>query len=352
MIACNADFRNIAAFVTRDRRGRVPGLPDEIMALGLTGRPMTRFPEPLRMSLSPQGRLVGLCPAGAEIRFNLHSQNALLTICAEPAPIVEIFQGPFRAGRTHCITQKPQTFEITLPANIKQLCAVARRRRLPFDPRLTRVILPAAAYIFFHSLKGGIEPPRPGQTPRRTLLVYGSSITQGSDATLPSAAYAMRTAQLLGHDLINLACGGSALCEPQMANYIARRDDWHIAVLELGVNMVLSTPPAEFRSRAEYFIDRIRRAHPRKWIFCIDMFTFWMDFQPRNRRPAAFRGIVRDLVGMFNHPRLVHLDGRTLLSDAAGLSTDLAHPSHIGMAQIAGRLARAIARRTRIKAHP
>ena len=42
-----------------------------------------------------------------------------------------------------------------------------------------------------------------------------------------------------------------------MADYIAGRDDWDFATLEMGINMIGDFDVEEFRSRVEYFIPKI-----------------------------------------------------------------------------------------------
>ena len=64
-------------------------------------------------------------------------------------------------------------------------------------------------------------------------------------------------AQLLGVDLINLGFGGGACLEPEIADYIAGRQDWDFASLELGINLLRQVEPEEFARRVDYFVERI-----------------------------------------------------------------------------------------------
>ena len=152
----------------------------------------------------------------------------------------------------------------------------------------------------------------------------------------------MRTAQLLGVDLINLGFGGGAHCESQMADYIAERNDWDFATLELGINMMGSFEAKEFKKRVEYFIEKVATTHSDKWIFCIDIFTFYADFNPASTKQNEFRRIVKETVEKLNMPKLVHLDGRDILKNASGLMGDILHPSPEGMEEIAKNLSQYI----------
>jgi lysophospholipase L1-like esterase len=156
--------------------------------------------------------------------------------------------------------------------------------------------------------------------------------------------YAMRTAQHLGVDLINLGFGGGAHCEREMADYIAARGDWDFATLELGINMVSWMETPVFAERVAYFIPTIAEAHPDAWIFCIDMFPFYMDFEPESERNHAYRAVVREVVEDLAYPKVLHLDGRDLLRNTAGLAADVLHPAPSGMEEIATNLATRIQR--------
>jgi lysophospholipase L1-like esterase len=128
-----------------------------------------------------------------------------------------------------------------------------------------------------------------------------------------------------------------------MADYIAGRRDWDFATLEMGINVLGSMETAEFERRVDYFVSRIARAHPDKWLFCLSMFTFGGDLDRKNRKKGAFREIVKRAAGRAGG-RAVYLDGRCLLRGYAGLMADLVHPSPAGMEEIARNLVRVMRR--------
>jgi len=311
------------------------------------GMLLSRIPNDLRVSLNDQAKEAALAAAGAEIRFNLKGTEAKISLIAgkEPPALVEVFQGCFLVS-WHLVGPEATEIRVSKPQNMKSLDKITRERKLPFDAHLTRVILPYWPPVRLVEVEGETEPPRRSQTPRETLLTYGSSITHGAWAIRPTGSYVMRMAQMLGVDLVNLGFGGGAHCEAQMADYIARRQDWDLATLEIGINM-MPRPEftnEEFERRVRYFVRRIARSHPRKWVFCTDMFTFSADLEPTPARQAAFRQIVRDAVKDLNMPRLFHIDGRRLLREVPGLSFDLVHPSPQGMEEIARNFSQIIKR--------
>ena len=309
------------------------------------GKNLCRVPLSLRRKLNDSARANALQGTGCEIRFNLLSDSATVTLqMQERQGIAEVYHGPFMHS-WHVIETRPTQIPIGPAGRAAVLDSMYEQEGLPFDPRLARVRLPWRPPVRIIDIEGKVSPPRPDQTPGKKYLCYGSSISHGNMSVRPSSMYTMRTSQLLGADLINLGFGGGAHLEREMADYIAARDDWDFATLELGIN-VLGIDVEEFASRVDYFVARIARAHRKKWIFCIDLFTFYEDYQEGAKKGRAFRRVVRDAVKRLSLPRLVHLDGRKLLTDPSGLSTDLVHPSPIGMEEIAQRLSRIIRRKT------
>ena len=245
----------------------------------------------------------------------------------------------------HVIGPQPTTVPLGLPDNLAELRDLTARHSLPYDAGITRVVLPRAPAARLIDIQGVFEPPRAEQVPSVRCLCYGSSITHGAAAVRPTGSYAMRLGHLLGVDVVNLGFGGGAHLEPEMADHIAERRDWHMATLEMGINIIGSVDAEEFERRVDYFVTRIATAHPDKWIFCIDLFTCRHDFD-ENPKIAAFRRAVEQKVRAMDMPKLVHVPGSQLLTSLSGLTFDLVHPSPAGMEEMAANLARAIRERT------
>jgi len=255
-----------------------------------------------------------------------------------------VWFGPFEGDWTICprtIGTEPTTLTITMPHNLEQLQHHARENGLAYDPALVRVILPYEWFTELVDIEGEIEPPRPEQTPARKMLAYGSSITHGGGAVRPTESYAMLTASSLGMDLINLGFAGSAHMEAEMARYIARDVDWELATLEMGINVIDSWPVEQFREQVQVFVREIATAHPDRWIFCIDLFTCVNDLD-HDPLIEAYRQVVRETVAELALPKLVYLNGQSLLTGISGLTADLVHPSSAGMQEISARLVEVI----------
>lgn len=303
-----------------------------------TGTYISRVPLDLRPSLNENAQARILRGACSELRFNLRGESAVVTLETEEEPgIIEVYCGPFLHS-WHLVETRPTPIRITVSERQKYVHEASLAQKFAFDPVLYRVILPWKQIIHLHGIEGDIEPVALGQTPDTRYLAYGSSITNGSASIRPTGMYAMRTAQRLGVDLINLGFGGAAHCEPELADYIASRQDWDFATLELGINMVNWASVEEFASRANYFIEAIASAHRDQWVVCLDMFPFWRDLDSDDPIPAQFRQVVHDAVQRLNLPRLVHIEATELLG-YSGLTSDMLHPSPAGMEEIALNLA-------------
>jgi hypothetical protein len=308
---------------------------------------LTRIPDELRLTLNDGAKRAALSAAGCEVRFNLNGPQAKLTLVSEDrAPIpLEVYQGSFLIS-SHLIDTDPAEVIVNSPPNLEVLERVAKDRGLPFDARLTRMVLPYHPPLRLIDFEGEASPPEPEQTPQRTQLSYGSSITHGATAIRPTGTYAMRTAQLLEVDLLNLGFGGGAHCEGQLADYISGRQDWDTATFELGINMVRREefPVEVFEERVRYFVGKIAQTYPDKWIFCMDLFTFAEDLVGGDGKQERFREVVRATVGDLDLPRLIYLNGKDILQNLPGLTFDLVHPSPFGMEEIAHNLSDAIRR--------
>lgn len=205
-----------------------------------------------------------------------------------------------------------------------------------FDPELRRILFHFRASVGPVRTRGEVTPARAEQLPARTLLCYGSSITQGMEALTAAGSYAPRLARLLGLDLLNLGFGGSAHLEPEIAAHIAERKDWHAATLELGINLVGSLEPDAFAQRARAFVAAVASAG--RPVFCLDLFRYFDDFPggDAGRARACRQAVAEAAAAAGPHVRHVPIGG---LPGPEGLCADLLHPSPEGMEEMARELA-------------
>ncbi len=307
----------------------------------------SRIPESLRIHLNANAQERALYSAGSEVRFRLTGPRAILRIDA-----CQVASTDFGGGLAQVLfgdfSQRVfplgvgTSAECTLDApDYGILEKVAADQRL-FHPRLVRLMLPTHASICGIDIEGEIAAPETSDVPARRLLIYGSSITQGSGSLSARESWAGHCAHLLGADLINLGFGGGCHCEPEMTDYLCQRHDFDIAILETGINMI-GLDPDEADRRIETLIRRFSSAHPDKPVYCVGVFPCRNDAENNDcGRAQEMRQLVRDTVSDIDAPNLHFIEGREALTHATGLLTDLTHPSPTGMIEIARFLARKI----------
>lgn len=303
-----------------------------------------RYPEAVCAHLSEGGQERALEPANVEMRWVCDSgPGPGITLSSEGQTSVVSFAGPYDLRQRWTLGAEPVTLRPEPYEQLERLPPSARPVRR-FPPRVFRLVFWGAP-IRVHGVEGaGFRPPAPDELPQRSYLAYGTSITHGSAASAPNLNYASQAAWHLCADLINLGLGGSALCEPEVADYIAGRDDWDFATLALSVNMVGHGFTVDaFRERVQYMVETVAGGRPSRPVFCITLWPYYLDFgvpQPAARAaPDAFRAALREAVAAAALPNLSLLEGPELLTDTDGLSADLIHPADNAMVEMGRRLA-------------
>lgn len=307
---------------------------------------LQRVPETVRSLLNPGAQKRALQADNCEIRFVCESDRAEVTLCSEGRTEAMICYGPFDSRERILLGPEPTTISLELPAKVRDL-APRWREKLTFDPRVRRVIFGGRRRdaVILHGVDAeGMRPPQPGEVPALRYLAYGTSITQGFDCDGPHLSYAGQVAWRLGADLINLGMGGACHCERALADSIAGRDDWDIATLALSVNMQ-GFSMTEFRRRVEYMVNTVAAADATRPVVCITLFPFFRDFGQHNPNktyggtPEEYRLALREIVAACPHPNVHLLEGKDMLTDIGGLSTDLIHPSGLAMVEMGQRIA-------------
>jgi hypothetical protein len=308
------------------------------------GYRLLRLPRALADSLNPNAKRSVYYSCGCEIRFNLHSEEAVIYLrrdeCGKdimPHGIAEVWQGDYQ-GR-YQLSPQAVGQEVTAirvrKLGTQELKPLAGQRKDLFDPELFRVFVPYDWGTSIHGIEGKISPPRKDQVPQNTLLCYGSSITHGGGASVPTGSYAFRLAARLGMDLRNLGLAGAAWMDEEMADYICEQE-WSILTLELGIN-VLHWSLEEFEARCRSFVSKIALRHKDRPIYCISPFLCGEDFK-RPDHLQGMRGIIKRLVEELSMEKLHYIDGSSCLTDLSGLSSDGLHPANKGMEEIADQL--------------
>lgn len=320
---------------------------DIIDTPGEAGITTSRLPADVRPNVNEGAQNNSMHGSGVEIRGMLPEggkAKVVLQILDDNCvpPVAMVYHGCFSSQAIH-VGFEPTEITIGQPNNIEAMQRITAEQNLPFDARLVRICLPAIHPVRIVSIEGDLTYPAPDATPERTMLCYGSSITHGAHAIAPHSTYAAQCANKLGVDLINLGVGGSAQMDAAYADHIAGREDWDFATFEMGIN-VRQWPIEKFRAAVDNFVTTIAQAHPDKYLFCIDLFTNDQDYAIEQQSGIGFREVVQAIAEKQNSPRVIHIDGRTLLTRPGGLQVDLVHPNDNGFQEMGTRLAEFITR--------
>ena len=311
------------------------------------GLRLQRVPEMVRTCLNERAQQRMLAVAATEIRFVSSGDRVTVTLSSEAGTELIPFFGPFQGRERIRIPEELTEIEILLPERLA--CVDSRMRSdFHFSPDVWRLTLRGEA-IWFHGIRGDdLRPPTADELPKLRYLSYGTSITHGAAATASHLTYVAQTAWRLKADLINLGVGGSAWCEPEIANHIAERDDWDIASLALSVNVIGGGFSDDaFRERVTYMVDRVSGSNPDRPVACITLYPHFRDFGGEAEaadKSARFRDILRAVVSESNHPNVTMIEGPEILADPGGLTVDLIHPGDLGMIQMGECLARRLAK--------
>jgi GDSL-like Lipase/Acylhydrolase family len=304
-----------------------------------------RLPERVRLEATHGTFERERSTSGCELRFNL-SGDATITIervVTEWDPtisLLEVYHGDFQALDKITPLHAPPgrtSFTVRLPPNLETLVALRERDGLPFDPRLVRVFLPHECETHLISVSGEVTPPSADQTPQKRVFVYGSSITQGASAIRPTETYPELLARHLGWDVLSLGLSGAAMLESVVGEHIAAQN-WDVAILETGVNVIDFWDEARFEAQLEAFLTPVVRT--RRPVICTGVYTGIWD-AVSDPRADAYREVVRRVVAGFGSPAVRFTSGRELLG-FSGLSVDLVHPGTSGMHTLGHGLANAV----------
>lgn len=325
-------LHNVAAFIPhpQDRRDVFSRLPVGVRAVvgaGCQEKCLQAAGVEIRCNVEGRGGGVRVFVAGSQpVRAELHLGDFLLwPIVLGPGeqdiPVATYY------GWNWLKEQNPQGSSTDL------LRGVSGRR---FDPGLLRILFHFRASVGPVRTRGEVFPARPEQLPKKTLLCYGSSITQGLESLTAAGGYAPRLARQLGMDLLNLGFAGSAHLEPELAAHLAERKDWDMAVLELGINLVGVLEPEAFAERARRFVGTVASAG--RPVVCLDLFRYFDDFPGGDAgRARAYRQAVAEAARSAG-PQVRYVTVGDL-PEPMGLCADLLHPAPEGMERMADALA-------------
>ncbi len=294
---------------------------------------LSRVPLELLPSLNERVKIRGFAPAGSEIRFRMRGGPVSIRLSrihdANPVffPSCAVLAGVFRGDFQDSWHSLQEGSNVVRIEPFQGDLALLERNRHRYSPELVRVVLPTFPEIRLLGIEGDVEPACKEDSPAISYLAYGSSITQGAYTPLGNGGYPSVVARELGVDVLNLGFGGGAHLEPELAEWIAARDDWHMASLEMGIN-VFGIEVEEFRRRVRRFLSVFAADSKRRPVFCLDMIPFGAEIDgSESGKAAAFRRVVAEERDSLGASHLHLLEYAPALDRVADLSSDLLHPA-------------------------
>jgi lysophospholipase L1-like esterase len=300
-----------------------------------------RYPKQVRHALGDRGRFISEEASGCEIRFVTEAPIIRVTLSIpECDGDIFVYKGGLFHSQHRLQAGNALTLQLEEPARLRQ---VDRKQMLRsgFAPEVWRICLGRYTCVWkgLNTFGHPVRPPHAEETPKLRWLAYGSSITHG--IYNQPMAYIQQTARRLGVDVYNCGLAGSCLCEKEAADFLAARDDWDVATLELGVNMRGSFTAEQFQERTAYLLEQLVEKHPDKPIFLITIYPNFATHMANEvtETDLKYNEILREHVRKLNHVNLHLVEGSMVLDDFSGLSVDLVHPGEYGHMRMGENLA-------------
>lgn len=171
------------------------------------------------------------------------------------------------------------------------------------------------------------------------VVIYGTSITQGSAASRPGMAYPNILSRMLDREVVNLGFSGAGKGEPELADCINQIEDKGLIILDFECN----THDA-LKEVLEPFIERIRTKDKVTPILVLSRIHLTRDAQSKWKvKRKDLTQFQIDLVQRFRDAgdeRIYFLDGRDLIDDEWKweATVDGTHATDLGFSMMAKNL--------------
>ncbi len=205
---------------------------------------------------------------------------------------------------------------------------------------ITVQLIPAKEYIINLSLYNGVKSIEIGipkekhiagtkinkSRLEKTILFYGTSITQGGCASRPGMAFTTIVGRNLDVPIINLGFSGNGKMEMEMEELLAELDP-SVYVLDCVWNM----NPKMLEERVAPFVLKLRESKPNIPIVLAED-CHYMDVSP-TKKGKVLRTIYKKLVAD-GVEQLYFLSNKGMLGTDGEATVDTVHPSDLGMVRM------------------
>jgi hypothetical protein len=261
---------------------------------------------------------------GIEIRFFSDANEISFELQSESAISLVVYSGDYQVGHYNV---NPGRKEFNIKRN-DALKGVKEINRFPNNMwRIVPISNTPVTIFRINDLKD-ILPFEYDEKP--TMLVYGSSITQGSGAPCGLFPYVDVAGNVMGYQVKNKGIAGGCFCEKEVLEYL-KKESFDIAYFELGTN-IANRPINVIEERVGEFIDDFCKSFPDKKLFFTtpvrglsDLSEFSLKY---DKYFANARKIITKHAKKYSNTQLI--DGHKLCGKDYYMSADLLHPSGFG----------------------
>lgn len=188
------------------------------------------------------------------------------------------------------------------------------------------------------SLKVGIEEhdsllPAPEYKFSKSIVFYGSSITEGGCAPRVGTAYTSVVSRWLDADYVNMGFSGKARGEIDFAKYLAAMDNMGIFVMDYDHN---APSPEHLLETHESFFKEIRSANPKLPVVILSRPDTDKDPEDSEKRKKIIK-TTYDHAKAAGDKNVWFIDGGTLFGEEgrAECTVDGTHPNALGFMRMA-----------------
>ena len=211
-----------------------------------------------------------------------------------------------------------------------------------YNPEMVRILL-FSKRIRIDEVKGSFRLPCETDIPAKNMLVYGTSLSQGTAGHIASGSYPFILARKLGMNIDNYSLAGQCLLD-DVINWLSSFDKrYDLILFEPSTNLLAQGYTSEgFVKKAKYALSCFLSSYPDADIVCIDLFESLFDYGvnvPFNLQsdPDQYRVAFGEVIDSFNEKRLILVHAKDLIN-TRNFSLDLMHPSTYGYFEIAENL--------------
>lgn len=212
---------------------------------------------------------------------------------------------------------------------------------LPEGNKRITIYFPWSAITVLHALTlddgASLLPIRPS----RRILVYGDSITQGFDASLPELPFSVRLADAFDADIRNKGLAGECFYPPLAT--ISENFDPEYILVSYGTNDWNGYCLETFQLNSRAFYENLRKLYPDVPIFALSP-VFRCDWDNIAKRPWDFSLVFEQLRALADEiPGVTYIHGLDMFpNDPAYLQPDGVHPNDLGFAAFGDNLIAAL----------